>query len=221
MKNVEILICIVLLFARSAWSQRIVLPVPGSPTTVENFIGQVAIMSRSSGALEVKGTCVEGEPAALLDYPPTGPFPSTSSALVDLTRVNKKLAWHRNSHGLFSVRDARLTDGILGVRLGAFRIRNAAGPSDAIDQLLNAPAIRQAFKKEHAQRVYIPNPMGGSVPDSLPRLSLNVDGLTLREALNRVISFYPGWWLYSECQSGTERLIILREIPVGWPRGRR
>lgn len=221
MKHIKILICIVLLFAPLAWSQRIVLPVPGGPTTVENFVSQVAIMSRSSGSLEVSGTCVEGEPATRIDHPPRGPFPSTSSALADLTRIDKRLTWHRNSHGVFSVRDAGLSDGILSVRFGAFRIRTAAGPSDAIDQLLNAPAIRKAFKKEDAQRVYIPNPMGGSVPKSLPRLSLNVDGLTLREALNRVISFYPGWWLYSECRIGTERRITIRGVPVAWPRERK
>lgn len=217
----RILIGIVLLFSPFARSQRIALPDCSRPITVEYFISQLAIVSRSSGSLEVRGTCVEGEPAALLDNPPAGPFRDTSSALAALTRVDKRLTWHRNSQGLFSVRDAGLSDGILSVRLRAFRIQNAAGPDDAIDQLLNAPAIRRAFKKEHAQRVYIPNPMGESVPDSLPRLSLNVDGLTLREALNRVISFYPGWWLYSECQSGSEWRIIIREIKVGWPRERK
>jgi hypothetical protein len=210
-------ICLFCCFQNSSRSA-IKLSFPGRPTRVDNFLAEVAAKSQSSGSLTVSGSCTgDNGIVPLLTYPPEGPFRDLEDALRSLERADKYVTWSRGLDGNFRVRDSRVPNDILGIRVHDFHIDNAQGISDAIFQLLKAPEIKSYLLRNTIERGMFSSHDFGQVPSGLPRYSAELHDVTLAVALDRIIAFYPGLWIYSECQTGSTRRVIIRGSPVRWP----
>jgi hypothetical protein len=210
---------LMLCFLHVVYAQRITLYFPGKPTTVESYVYEVALRSRSIGSLVVSGTCTEEEGvSASLPHPPAGPFSSLDNALKALVHADPNIRWSRESNGEFRVRDSRISDDILGVHLYNLRISNAAGIDEAIWQLMSAPEIKAAFSKNFIEHGIVPPGIKGNTK-GMPLFSTQAQDTTLAAALDQIITFYPGVWMYSECRCGQRRRITVRGEPTGWPSG--
>ena len=218
--NRQILIIWLFCCLRISSAQGIKLSFPGQPTSVENLITEVAAKSENSGSLVVSGTCTEGPDgpgvAALLKSPPDGPFRNFKDALDSLVRADKRLTWNRAPDGKFRIRDSRVPDDILGIHLHEVRIDNALGGDLAIAQLMKAPEITAFFSKNSIETGLVVNHLGGAGP-GLPRYTAELHDTTLAAALDRIIAFYPGVWIYSECNTGSKRRVMIRSFEVRWP----
>ena len=54
-------------------------------------------------------------------------------------------------------------------------------------------------------------------PKDAPKLSGDLRNVTVAEALDRIVRFFPGLWIYSECTSGSLRRVMVRGAEVGQP----
>jgi TonB family protein len=196
------------------------LPATDKPTPIESYVYEVALRFRITGSLVVSGTCTEeeGVSASSLPLPLAGSFNSLDNALKALVHADPNLRWSRESTGKYRVRDSRISDDILGVHIHNLRISNAAGIDEAIWQLMSAPDIKTAFAKNNIEHGIVPPGIMGNTK-GMPRFSLQTQDTTLEAALDQVMTFYPGVWMYSECRSGQTRRITVRGEPTGWPSG--
>jgi TonB family protein len=192
------------------------------PTPVESYVYEVALRFRIIGSSVVSGTCTEeeGVSASSLPLPLAGSFNSLDNALTALVHTDPNLKWSRGADGKWRVRDSRISDDILGVHLHNLRISNAAGIDEAIWQLMCSPDIKTAFAKNNIEHGIVPPGIMGNTK-GMPRFSLQRQDTTLEAALDQVMTFYPGVWMYSECRSGQTRRITVRGEPTGWPSGGR
>jgi hypothetical protein len=195
----------------------------GNPTTVENFVEEMFFITKTSGSLTLSGTCKATEvekdivPDAL-SQPPQGPFNDLGEAITAISRSNPHLTWVREASGLLRVRDDRVSNDVLRIRLQRVHFRNDANANDAIVDALSAPEVQAYFKMNRIEDSAMPI---GLIPTSTkgsPRLSGEVRDLTLGEALDYIMHYFPGLWIYSECQHDSLRRIMVRGVSVGFPR---
>jgi hypothetical protein len=74
--------------------------------------------------------------------------------------------------------------------------------------ILDAPELVASMEANHI--VFPFNGQGGSfgiesVPESAPRFSVDMDNLTLAEALDKVLEKFPGLWIYETCTRAGEK----------------
>jgi hypothetical protein len=197
----------------------------GTPTSVENFVQEMFFITKSSGSLTLSGTCkatnvdkdVVGD---ALPHPPQGPFQNLSDAMTALSQIDPHLSWIRDAGGLLRVSDDRVSDDVLRIRLQRVHFRGAVDANEAIREVLSAPEVRSYFKENHIEDGTVFNSLMPMSTKGLPRLSGDLQNVTVAEALDRVIRFFPGLWIYSECRYGSLRRVMVRGSTVGGSPGR-
>jgi len=152
-----------------------------------------------------------------LPHPPEGPFHTIDDAMSSLSRIEPHLSWIRDTDGLLRVRDDRVPDGVLHIRLQRVHFSGAATPGLAIWEVLSTPEVRAYFKKNHIEDGLATYNLAPLNTKGLPRLSGEILDVTVAEALDRVMRFFPGLWIYSECGDGTLRRVMVRGTQVHRP----
>jgi hypothetical protein len=114
---------------------------------------------------------------------------------------------------MLRVRDGNVADDVLRIRLRSIQFKNRAQPNLAIQDILSTPEVRAYFKQNHIEQgMYVRMGDLGLLPGStkgLPRLSSALQDVTLAEALDHVARFYHTLWIYSDCQNGSRRIVVI------------
>lgn len=197
-------------------------PVSKGRTTVENFVQEMFFLTHSSGSLTLRGTCEVTQQGSIvvsdpLSNPPQGPFRNLGEAMTAISQLDPHLSRTRDKEGLMRVNDNRVTGSVLKIHLKRVHFNRAADPNEAIRIVLSTPEVREYLKKNHIEQgtVFI-MPMNSK---DVPKLSGDLRNVTVEQALDRIVKFFPGLWIYSECRSGSLRRVTIRGAEVGWPTG--
>jgi hypothetical protein len=195
-----------------------------APTTVENFLQEMFFLTGTSGSMILSGACKDEagnvDKAVISDglsNPPRGPFQNLGESITAVSRLAPQISWTLDKKGLMRVSDNRITDDVLRIVLRRVHFAKAADPNEAIRTILSAPEVQEYFKQNHIEqgtaRMMPMNSKGA------PRLSGDLHNVTVAEALDSIVKFFPGLWIYSECTSGSFRRVIVRGAEVGQPGG--
>jgi hypothetical protein len=194
----------------------------GAPTTVENFLQEMFFLTGASGSMILSGTCKDAaanvDKAVISDalpLPPQGPFDSLGDAITAVSRLDSHISWTLDTGGLMRVSDNRVTDGLLHVVIHQIHFNKAADPNEAIRILLSAPEVQEYFNQNHIEQgTVFMMPMNSK---DAPKLSAGLRNSTVAEALDSIVKFFPGLWIYDECTDGPRRRVTVRGAEVGPP----
>lgn len=211
---------LILLLSSGAQAQEF-RPLSKGWTRVENFVQEMFFLTHSSGSLTLHGECRVTQQGSvvvsdILSRPPEGPFRDLDEAMAAVSQLDPYLSWTRDKDGLIRVSDDRVNDDVLNIHLERVQFVREADPNEAIRVVLSAPEVQKYFKKKHIEQgTMLILPMNST---GLPKLSGDLHNVTVEEALDRIVAFFPGLWIYSQCTSDGHRLVEIRAAEVGPPR---
>ena len=191
-----------------------------SLTNTENFVQEIFWLTHSSGSVTMSGTCMADGRADnqvvsdSLPHPPEGPFHSIDEALTALSRVAPHLSWARDAKGVLRIRDDRVPDDVLRIHLQRVHFRGGVQPDEGIWDVLRSPEVRAYFQKNHIEDGLMYNPLAPTSKKGLPRLKGDLRDVSVAEAFDYVVRFFPGWWIYKECPNGPFRRVLVRPVLV-------
>ncbi len=191
----------------------------GTPTTVENFVGEMFYLTKSSGSMTLGGTC-EGTSADnvvasdALTFPPKGPFNNLGEALTAVSQIDSHIAWANDANGLTRVQDARVSNGVLGLRLRRVHFGGEVDASSAIQVVMSAPEVREHFKENNIEDGAPTIGLMSGSTKGMPKLTGDLLDVTVAEALDHIVRFFPGLWIYKECRSGSSKRVTVRGFSV-------
>lgn len=188
-------------------------PISKGPTTVENFVEELFFLTRSSGSLTLKGTCkatnVTNDVASdELPRPPQGPFQNLGVALTAVSQLDPHLSWSREADDFVQIRDNRVQNDVLRIRLQRIHFSQVRDSNAAIRIVLDAPEVQAYYQQNHIERATPYNAIYRT-PKGFPTLSEDMHNVTVEEALDRIVRFFPGLWIYSECEDGSHRRVMI------------
>lgn len=190
----------------------------GPPTDVINFVQRTFFDTNSIGSLVTGGACNAPDSPSdavsdTIPSPPAGPFQNIAEALTALSKVDPRISWSRGPDGIIRVRDGQVHDGLLHLRVRHLHFNDRAEPAFAIKDILSTPEVRAYLRdKNTVEGVYVRMGDLGILPGTtkgLPRLSDTMRDVTVEQALDRVAAFYRRLWIYSYCQSGPRRVVVI------------
>ena len=203
------------------WSKEFRPLSKGTWTTVENFVVEMFFLTKDSGSMTLSGTCETTQQGNVvvsdtLLHPPRGPFQNLGEALTAVSQLDPHLSWIRDKEGLMRVSDDRVPDDVLRIRLQRVRFRRAVDVNEAIRSVMSAPEVRAYFKENHIEDATVFINVVPLSTKGFPRLSDELRNVTVAEALDRIVRFFPGLWIYSDCRNGSLRRVGVRGAVVGW-----
>jgi hypothetical protein len=92
-------------------------------------------------------------------------------------------------------------------------------PTDALRIIMSSPEVSAFMKSGSIRRPYPLELMPSLRSPGAPRISGNLDGATVSQALDYVLKVFPGFWVYENCSTENhERVVYLRFKfdTVGW-----
>jgi hypothetical protein len=197
-------------------------PISKGPTTVENFLDELFLLTHSSGSLILRGTCkvtnvTNGVASDDLPNPPQGPFQNLDEALNAVSKLNPHLSWSRDANGLTRVRDDRVPTDVLRLRLQRVHFNRVRDSNAAIRIVLDAPEVQAYFRENDIERSTSFNASMYTTPRGFPTSSGDLRNVTVAEALDRIMRFFPGLWMYNECENGPLKRVMVDGFEVGSP----
>jgi len=206
-------------FPQVASAQDLQPTFPGSPANVENFVEEMFFITQSTGSLVLRGACAATDQeddvvSDMLPHPPVGPFHNIDEALTAVSRVDPHFSWTRDAGGTLRIRDDRASDNVLRIRLQRVQFRGAVQADDAVQHILSAPEVKAYFAENHIEVAAVFNHLAPTSTRGLRRLSGSLQDVTVAEALDSVVRFFPGLWVYAECADGPRRRVSVRIAQV-------
>lgn len=191
-------------------------------TTVANFVRAMFFVSQSSGSAVLRGTCkdTEEECGVLSDgisEPPLGPFQNLGEAFSALSMRAPHISWRRDEEGLMRVRDDRATAGVLRVRLKRVQFKSVVLQDDAIGEIMAAPEVLAYLNDNHIEGGSVASHLEPASTRGLRKLSAELRDVTVAQALDQVVKFFPGMWTYVECSDGPIKRLVVSGETVAWP----
>jgi hypothetical protein len=170
-----------------------------------------------------RGTCQETQQGRVVDSgalanPPQGPFKDLDEVMAALSHVAPRVSWARDQKGLMRVTEDTVTGDVLQLRLKRVRFKGAADSTTAIEEVMSAPEVRDYLARAHIEGVTLRTTFVTRGTE-LPKLSGELRDVTVAQALDRIMSFFPGLWFYGECSCDSSRRVTIRAAEVGWPSG--
>lgn len=194
----------------------------GSWSNVENLTLEMFFATRSSGSLILHGTCentFDGRDVVsdTVSNLPDGTFKNLADGLTELSHREPHVSWTRDKSGSFQVIDDRAVSDILQLRLACVRFKGAVTPTAAIRDLMSTPEIRAYLADNRIEEGTMFEHAGPVTTEGLPQLSGELRDVTVAQALDRIVRFFPGLWIFSECSDGSVKRVRLRGAIVSWP----
>lgn len=194
----------------------------GQWTTVENFVQETFFLTHSSGSLTLSGTCRVTQQGNVvvsdtLSNLPQEPFANFSEAMTALSQLDPHMSWTHDKDGFMRVSDNRVTDDILRIHLKQVHFRGAVDSNAAIRDVLSTPEVRAYLNAKHIEKGTLFSNIVPTSTKGFPKLSGDFRDVTVAQALDRIVKFFPGLWIYSECTSDSLRRITIRGVEVGFP----
>jgi hypothetical protein len=137
-----------------------------------------------------------------------------NQALERITDQYPAISW-REEKDIVRVLDKSATAELLKIRIEDLIIEGSEDPSDAVTKLMSTPEVR-AFVREHAIEPALWGSTLISPKGTYPHLRLDLRGLTVAQAMDRIASDYSGnrdfgrLWVYEECHSDGITRVELR-----------
>lgn len=190
----------------------------GQPSDVINFVMDAFWNARVPGSLITGGNCYAPDAPSdavsdALPNPPAGPFHSIAAALTALAKADPRVSWGRGPNGVIRVWDGKVSEGLLHLHLNRVHLRDHAQAGFAIGDILSTTEVQAYLKENHIKKgLYVRVGDLGIFPTTtkgLPRLSATLRNVTVEQALDLVAEFYHRVWIYSYCQSGPRRVVVI------------
>lgn len=198
-------------------------PIPTrQPRRLESIVQDMFFQTQRSGSLALRGQCEDaplgsGIASDVVPNGPEGPFRDLTIALGALSRLDRHIVWTENQEGLMRVSDDRLNGEILGIRVKEMHFDRVVTINAAIRVVMSTPEVRHHLAENHIEQ-FPTFPHGAPVStEGFPVLSGDWSDLTVAQSLDRIVKFFPGLWIYSECGDGPLRRVHVRGAIVGWP----
>lgn len=186
----------------------------GPSEGVENFVRKSFFLTNSSGSLLLSGKCTDnGEVSAPLLKPPEGRFHTIEDALAALSKSDPEFTWARDPAGMIRIRDQRTHDDVLHIRLKQLHFKGVTSSGEAVHDILSQPEVREYFKRNRIENGLVFNHLGAST-SRMRILSGDLKDITVAEALDLVVRFFPGLWTYSECETPGGRRVVIDAFAV-------
>jgi hypothetical protein len=180
----------------------------------------MSVLSRAhvSGSLEYWGVCDTG-----LDFPKLQSPQNIAVAPVDALREifanNPDMQVKEGPHGIIRMVERDVPEDLPALKIkrisfgGEYLPPNVIyDPGSALRVILSTPEV-VAFMKAHdlgPPHGYQTVIEGQSLPSlESPRISGNLNNVTLSEALDYVLRTFPGLWIYENCPSDTRNRSVL------------
>lgn len=185
-------------------------------------MSELFLLTHNSGSLTLKGTCeitnvTNGVESDALPNPPQGPFQNLGEALTEVSKINPHLSWSRDADGFVRIRDNRVPDDVLRIRLQRVHFKRIRDSNAAIRIILEAPEVQAYFKENDIERSTSFNASMYTTPKGFRTLSGDLHNVTVAEALDKIVWFFPGLWVYRECENGSLRRLMVDGFEVGSP----
>ena len=107
--------------------------------------------------------------------------PTVTDVMNAIVQSSKKYQW-RQTGGFVDVWPSAGSNPLLETRISSFKVKDLS-PSEAFDQLLNLPEVQANMTALNLKR-RAPDVSAGKLSSS--RFSVNLEGVSLREALNKI-----------------------------------
>jgi hypothetical protein len=174
------------------------------PRAALPILTQILIKANVSGSLEYWGRCDLPMPSPafpVLSYPSD----DSGSASEVLRKLFSKDPWMQvtqEPNGLIRMVETDVPTDLLDVTISHVSFKeteNLGGPNNALLLVLSAPEVK-AYRKEHNIGPFSDLWIGPGDSSSKQRVSGDLYNVTVRQALDYILQFYPGFWIYENCQ---------------------
>jgi len=217
MKRMAVLAILVTGGILSASAQDNARPAQVPWTAVENYADRQFLDFRASGSIALSGTCNVALPGDSFVtekiIPPDARLKDLGKALNFLALMNPHYSWARSQNGFVQLRDDRVNDNLLAVRLDYFVIWGDIGPDEAVNELMSAPEAKSFMRTNAIERGMT---FTGSDFDNhwmgSPRNSVPLKNASVEETLNQIVTLYPRFWIYNECLGASMRRMTIRTV---------
>jgi hypothetical protein len=123
---------------------------------------------------------------------------NVTDVMTAIAQSSKKYQW-RQTGGVIDVWPIAGSNPLLETRINSFNVKDVS-PSDAFDQLLNLPEVQASMAGLNLKR-RAPDVSFEKVSSS--RFSVNLEGMSLREALNKIAQeSHIGIWVFRNYPNG-------------------
>jgi len=177
-------------------------------------------LTHTSGSLILRGTCKATQQGNVVVSDTIPDPPSGNSLREVMTALSSKdptLTWVIDSTGQMRVSDKRANLDILHIRLKRVAFRDASDPNTAIRDILAAPEFQEYLKEHRIQEGTVFTNVVPSGTRGIPRFSELLNDVTVEQALDRILQFFPGLWVYSECTDGSLERFSIKGFEVRPP----
>jgi hypothetical protein len=174
-----------------------------------------------SGSLEYVGDCGT-QPLPNLPQMLTPSEPKFKPALIVLREIfaDSVIRVSQGEDGMIRMVDGNVPQELLNVKISEVSFKNAYDPLSAQALILASVEVRTFLKDHHVtsgldsgrfqgelRRLYI-EPQPG-----YPQISEDLKNVTVRQAMNRLLSTFPGFWVYQTCSSENGRRVGFDYFP--------
>jgi hypothetical protein len=179
------------------------------PTVALPILRQILAKANVSGSLGYWGRCDFHKPYP--DFPalsyPSNPSGSPVEVLQKTFASDPKMEVTQESNGLIRMFETDVPTDLLNVTishvsfvLGDQQRDEFGGPDNAMFLVLSAPEVI-AYRKAHkiGPLTDLWYRSGGSA--SKQKVTGDLYNVTVKQALDYILQFYPGFWIYENCQS--------------------
>jgi hypothetical protein len=179
-------------------------------------IVEVLRRGKISGSLEYWGSCTDGGPFP--DFP-TVTAPSSDSAsplqtLRDMFANDVDMQVTQEPDGTIRMVEKSVPQDLLNVKFGhiSFDEEQKRGapmyiPQNVLQFITHAPEV-ETFMKDNGIRQ--PPQMINQSSSPVPRVSGELNNVTLSEALDYMLKTFPGLWVYENCPgSGKDKRVVV------------
>ena len=165
--------------------------------------------ARFSGSLEYSGHCDTQEPPILPNVrtPLEGRDSFPLVMLREMFADNSKMQVTQQPDGMIRMVESNVPTDILAVKITRLSFKNVYDPIDAQAVILSASEV-QVFLKAHSIRSHDDrsrfHEMRGIRTEpqpGLPHISEDLTNISVQQALDRLLSAFPGLWIYENCQT--------------------
>jgi len=169
----------------------------------------------SSGSLEYSGDC-DTQPPPILPRVRTLSEGRGRPALVMLREIfadDSRMQVTQESDGTIRMVENNVQQDLLEVMISKISFKDAYDPVSAHALILSEPEVR-AFMKSHAINSHegrFRSQVRGlhiEPQPGLPHMSEDLENVSVRQAMDRLLRTFPGFWIYENCQSENRGRVV-------------
>jgi len=179
------------------------------PSTALPILKQILGKADVSGSLAYWGRCDFHKPYP--DFPALAHSSNDSGSPAEVLQkvfgTDPKMQVTQEPNGLVRMSETDVPTDLLDFTIGHVSFGpleqqpdRFGGPNSAMILILSNPEV-MAYRKAHSIGPYANRWTGPGNSSSKQKVSGDLYNVTMRQALDYILQFYPGFWIYENCQS--------------------